>query len=522
MIYRGNEMDLQRTMYYSPAPPLPATLLIIDCRCKPSVVPLRGDMTFGRYYNGPECDIKVQSAIVGRRHGEFVYDDSEGVYYYIDNNSLNGTYINGVKLERYNERGSRAFRLTDGDIIRVDRKTLNMPHPEAVIMIFCTSLRYDESWRLFDTSRLVNITIGRGENNVVRLTDLAASREHAILRRGKEGWILFDNNSQNGVSVNGRGVQGSVGVCDHDVIKLANTTIIVFGNMLIYNNPRESTGNLAVHIEKKAVDFGRKVLLRDIRFQVDSGDFVLILGGSGAGKTTLVKAILGDGKADGRIILNGQNLYENFKSMKSQIGLVPQFLTLRLNDTVKNTLMDIADIKLDRKNYSKEEKLRRINEIMEKVGITNLQNHLIAQLSGGQKKKVSVAYQLVGFQKVFICDEPDSGLDAASRTQQMEILKEISANDKIVMVISHEPDDAIDMETGLSLFTKVVVLAKSAKDNAGHLAFFGDVEGAKEHFGVNKLQDIMLEINPPYEGGRGKADYYIDKYYASQRRARYE
>ena len=324
------------------------------------------------------------------------------------------------------------------------------------------------------------------------------------------------------MSVNGRGVQGSVGVCDHDVIKLANTTIIVFGNMLIYNNPRESTGNLAVHIEKKAVDFGRKVLLRDIRFQVDSGDFVLILGGSGAGKTTLVKAILGDGKADGRIILNGQNLYENFKSMKSQIGLVPQFLTLRLNDTVKNTLMDIADIKLDRKNYSKEEKLRRINEIMEKVGITNLQNHLIAQLSGGQKKKVSVAYQLVGFQKVFICDEPDSGLDAASRTQQMEILKEISANDKIVMVISHEPDDAIDMETGLSLFTKVVVLAKSAKDNAGHLAFFGDVEGAKEHFGVDKLQDIMLEINPPYEGGRGKADYYIDKYYASQRRARYE
>ena len=135
-----------------------------------------------------------------------------------------------------------------------------------------------------------------------------------------------------------------------------------------------------------------------------------------------------------------------------------------------------------------------------------------------QKKKVSVAYQLVGFQKVFICDEPDSGLDAASRTQQMEILKEISLNDKIVMVISHEPDDAIDVTTGQSLFTKVVVLAKSARDNAGHLAFFGNVEDAKAHFGVNKLQDIMVEINPPYEGGKGKADYYIEKYYNSLRR----
>ena len=513
-------MEIQKTMVFRPAPVLPATLLIVDCRCKPSVVPLRGDMSFGRIYNGPQCDIVVQSAIVGRRHGEFIYDDSEGVNYYVDNNSLNGTYINGVKLERYNERGSRAYKLTDGDIIRVDRKTLDRPHPEAVIMIFCTSLRYDESWRIFDTSRLVNVTIGRGENNVIRLTDPTASREHAVLRRSPTGWAIFDNDSQNGVCVNGVEIEGSGRVCDHDVIKISCTTIIVFGNLLIFNNPKENSGNLSVFIEKKTVDFGKKTLLRDISFSVDSGDFVLILGGSGAGKTTLVKAINGDSKADGKskIILNGQDLYENFKSIKSQIGLVPQFLTLRVNDTVKNTLMDQADIKLDKKYYSKAEKKKRVEDVMERVGITNLQNHLISQLSGGQKKKVSVAYQLIGFQKVFICDEPDSGLDAASRTQQMEILREIASNDKIVMVISHEPDDAVDVNTGMSLFTKVVVLAKSSVDNAGHLAFFGTPEEAKEHFGVKKLQDIMIEINPPYEGGKGLADMYIDKSIKTQRR----
>lgn len=505
-------MEIPRTMRYTPAPALPATLLVIDCRCRPRVVPLHGDMTFGRLYDGPQCQITVKSAIVGRRHGEFLYDDSEGAYYYIDNNSLNGTYINGVKLQPYNHRGTRAFRLSDGDILRVDRKTLDRPHPEGVIMIFCTALRYDESWRLFDMGRLINITIGRGQNTVVRLTDLAASREHAVLRRTATGWVVFDNNSQNGVAVNGKGVDGSAPVHDHDVIKIANTTLIVFGNILIYNNPTESAGNLAVHIDRKTVDFGRKTLLSNIHFNVDSGDFVLILGGSGAGKTTLVKAILGAGKAEGRIILNGQDLYENFKSMKAQIGLVPQFLTLRLNDTVRNTLADVADIKLDRKNYSKEEKAARINDIMEKVGITNLQDHLISQLSGGQKKKVAVAYQLVGFQKVFICDEPDSGLDAASRTQQMEILREIAFNDKIVMVISHEPDDAVDAATGQSLFDKVVVLAKSSADNAGHLAFYGTPEEAKNHFGVDRLQDIMLEINPEYEGGKGRADYFIQKF----------
>ena len=514
-------MDNERTVGYSPMPVTAATLLIIDKRCRPMVVPLRGNMTFGRRHSGQLCNVLVESSIVGRRHGEFIYESSQGAYYYIDNNSLNGTYINGYKLQKYNERGSKAFRLNDGDIIRIDRTMLNQPHPEAVIMIFCLSIRYDEKWKLTDVGRYANITIGRGSNNVIKLTDMAASRSHAVLRRNGSEWYIFDNGSSNGVSLNGREINGNSRVFDHDVMKIGNTTIIMFGNTLIYNNPRESTGSLSVQIQRVTVDFARKTLLHDINFNVESGDFVLILGGSGAGKTTLVKSILGDRsrgmKVDGRIILNGQDLYSNFKSMKSKIGLVPQFLTLRVNDTVKNTLIDIADIKLDSKNYSKQEKLQRIDEIMRKVGIKNLENHLIAQLSGGQKKKVSVAYQLVGFQKVFICDEPDSGLDAASRTQQMEILKEISQNDKIVMVISHEPDDAMDADTGRSLFSKVVVLAKSSRDGAGHLAFYGGVDEAKRYFGVNKLQDIMKEINPPFEGGKGKADFYIEKFYAQRR-----
>lgn len=58
----------------------------------------------------------------------------------------------------------------------------------------------------------------------------------------------------------------------------------------------------------------------------------------------------------------------------------------------------------------------------------------------------------------------------------------------------------------------MVVLAKSSADNAGHLAFYGTPEEAKKHFGVDRLQDIMLEINPEYEGGKGRADYFIQKF----------
>lgn len=499
-------MEEQRTVYYAPKPVRNASVLIIDKRQKPIMVLLDRSKTLGRNYSQADCDILVESQIVGRRHGEFFYNEVDESFYYIDNNSMNGTYINGIKMPPYNQRGTKPYKLTDGDIIRIDRRTLNNPHPEAVLIIFSRSLNINEKWSFFNTRGYRQVSIGRNETNTIALNDMMASRVHSVITINGQEWMLYDNGSRNGVIVNRTEVNRQIRIFDHDVIKIANTLLIVMGDCIVYNQASEESGSLSVHIEKKTVNFGRKVLIRDIDMVVDKKDFVLILGGSGAGKTTLVRAILGDGKADGKVVLDGQDLYSSFKTLKSQIGLVPQFLTLRLNDTVRNTLVDAAKIKLGLKEYSKKDIEKRVDDVLNKVGIKKLENHLICQLSGGQKKKVSVAVQLVGFQKVFICDEPDSGLDAASRIQQMELLKEISETGKIVMVITHEPDDAF------SLFTKVVVLAKSSKDNAGHLAYFGNVEGALSFFNVKRLQDIMLEINPPYEGGKGLADKYIDKY----------
>ncbi len=509
-------MSEEKTAYYRPVAIRPATLLIIDKRNVPYIVSLDWDMTLGREYPGADTNIRVQSLITGRRHGEFVHDDSDDSFYYIDNNSTNGTYINGVKLPPYNARGSKAYKLWDGDIIRIDRKTLSNPHPESVLIIFSRSFDPEEQWQSFRIPGMTRVTIGRGENNMIRLQDIMASREHAYMIKDERGMFLYDCNSQNGISVNGRQVEGGIQIFNRDVIRIANTLLIVIGDQIYYNHPGEKVGALSVHVRSATVNFGRKTLLNDVRFNADTGDFILILGGSGAGKTTLINAILGNNspgvKTNGEVILDGLDLYKNFKTMKSQIGMVPQFIDLRLNDKVRQTLMDIAEIKLSSKFYSKEEKQKRVDEILNRLGVKNLENHLIRQLSGGQKKKVSVAAQLVGFQKVFICDEPDSGLDAASRVQQMEILKEIANNGKIVMVISHEPDDAVNSITNEILFTKVLVLAKSSTDNAGHLAFFGSPYDALEYFGVNRLQDIMKEINPDYEGGKGRADYYINKF----------
>lgn len=271
--------------------------------------------------------------------------------------------------------------------------------------------------------------------------------------------------------------------------------------------------DLRVHIARKTVRHGRVTLLRDVDFNLQQGDFALILGGSGAGKTTLIRSILGESKAEGKILLNDKDLYTNFHAMKDQIGLVPQFLTLRLNDTVLNTITDAAQIRLG-KMYSKKEIATRVESVIRKVGVQELKQSLICNLSGGQKKKVAVATQLVGFQKVIICDEPDSGLDAASRIQLMDLLKDISNSGRIVMIITHYPDDAIDM------FTKVLVIAKSEKDRSGHLAYSGNVKGALDFFHVKTLRDIMLQINPQREGGKGLADHYIEQYQNRSRMVR--
>ena len=227
-------MEAQTIGYDRSDAVLNSSLLVIDCRCKPRLIKLNGDMTFGRLYDGELCDITVESAIVGRRHGEFLQNKSNGAYYYIDNNSLNGTYVNGRRLESESSRGSRAALLKDGDILKVDRRASDMPHPEAVIMVYFENYRYSGRWHLFDTRRLINVTIGSGENNVIRLTDHAVAPSHAILRRTQKGWAIFDNDL-GGVKINGIKISGKAHVNNHDVITVGDTMIVIYGNILLYN-----------------------------------------------------------------------------------------------------------------------------------------------------------------------------------------------------------------------------------------------------------------------------------------------
>ncbi len=263
---------------------------------------------------------------------------------------------------------------------------------------------------------------------------------------------------------------------------------------------------LTVNIEERTVTefFKRKYLLRDIHMSIQPGHMVLLLGGSGAGKTTFVNAVNGYEPARAEIVINGRNMYKNYKQMQYDIGFVPQLDLMRGSDTVYRTLMDAATLRLP-SSFSKSERLNRVEEVMEIFGLTPLENSLVSKLSGGQRKRLSIAMEFIPNPTLFILDEPDSGLDGVMARELFEQLRLFANQGKIIIVITHTPDRVID------LFDDVIVLAKDTR-RTGRLAWFGPIAEARAFFGKEKMEEIVKSVNREEEGGEGRADEFIRKY----------
>lgn len=249
---------------------------------------------------------------------------------------------------------------------------------------------------------------------------------------------------------------------------------------------------------------GKKTLLRDIHMSIEPGHMVLLLGGSGAGKTTLINAINGYEPADATVTLNGGDIYRDYKKMQYDIGFVPQQDLMRGSDFVEATLRNAAELRLP-VALSGEARQKRVEEMMDLFGLTPVRSSQVDKLSGGQRKRLSIAMEFVSNPSLFILDEPDSGLDGIMARKMMQQLRMIADQGRIVIVITHTPDRVAD------LFDDVIVLAKDA-DRTGRLAFYGPIDAAKEFFGRDTMEQIVLSINRKEEGGEGRADEFIAKY----------
>ena len=394
------------------------------------------------------------------------------------------------------------------------------------------------------------IRIGRTQSGLTP-DDPAISGRHAVFRYAEEGLSVLDEGSKNGVFVNGER-------CDArrlrmlDVVRLGRSFFVVTDGVLWEGElrakavradtvpgaaivaapgadvietigtvsaatansiPRKDfpAGNrLVIDIDERSVrkNFKKRVLLSGIHLAIEPGDMVLILGGSGAGKSTFFKSVMGYDRAEGTIRYGDKDVYDDYETMKREIGYVPQQDLVRMSDTVEDTLMAAAKLRMPGDSTAAEQKAR-VEWLMDILGLTDERSNLIGAVSGGQKKRVSIGIELAADPALFFLDEPDSGLDGVMARGLMEKLRVIADLGKIVLVITHSPDRAAD------LFTKVVVLGKT-QDGVGHMIYYGTPGEALAFFETDKLENIVHRINRSSEGGEGLADEFYNRFTAAQ------
>ena len=478
---------------------------------------LSGKVLLGRKQQEGMSMITLTSRIVSKTHGEFVLEDDHVIYR--DLESGNGTYINGT----YYGVGGKASekRLESGDVLKIYVADESGLYEDAVVIIYRnTKSKEVVKWQSLSlTDPSVVIRVGRDKQNCdLYIDDRWVSRVHASFFYAAGGWAVADYESVNGVFVNNQRIQQAVYLRLSDCIQILDYMFIFMGdrllvgmreNMQLCEKPssRKKSGknatDLCIHIKERSAKQGFKTitLLKDIDLTIHSGEMVLILGGSGAGKTTLMNAIMGYEKAEGTIRYGDIDVYKQYSQMKYKIGFVPQDTLLRENDSVYDTLYNAAQMKLPG-NCTSDQLKRRVQEVMEMVNLTHVSDSLIKSISGGEKKRVSAGVELVNDPSLFFLDEPDSGLDAQSATELMENLRHIADSGKIVMIISHSPDRAA------KLFDKVIILAKSRADNCGHLAFYGSVPQSYAFFETNTLESVVGKIN----SRDGLAEKFIEKW----------
>ena len=265
---------------------------------------------------------------------------------------------------------------------------------------------------------------------------------------------------------------------------------------------------LHIHIMDRQVKDGSKTryLLKDINLAIPNRSLVLLLGGSGSGKTTFVNAVNGYEKANAVITLNGINIYENYDKMKYRLGFVPQQELMRMNDTVLRTISDAAMMRLP-VGTTAAERRQKVDAVMDTLGLTAGKDGLVAKKSGGMKKRISIAMELVSDPDLFILDEPDSGLDGVIARELFEKLRSIADEGKIVLVITHTPDRVVHF------FDKVIVLGRDS-GRVGRLAFYGSPDEARAFFGKNTMEEVVMSVNRKDQGGEGRADEFIARYAA--------
>lgn len=493
---------------------------------------LKSDVTvIGR---DPAVDLLVDAAAQGvsRRHAE-LRRTSDGSFQIVDLKSFNGTLVNGQRI-------AQPTALSDGDRIQLSvagpvfrfvdpakaspksdqpaeikaavaesassvpalpgpadeqvdmggglstlvyragvgprRQTSTPDRPSETLLVQCP---FDGKERL---------GVGRSRDNDIHLDGLLISKYHARFIRTARELLIEDAGSTNGVFLNGARVTGRRPVQSQDIIQIGPFVLKadpIIGVSVF--DTRSETRIDAINITDQVPSLsgvGTLKLLDGVSLAIEPNEFVGLLGPSGAGKSTLMSVLNGMKRTSaGRVFMNTLDLYQHLYSLKQSIGYVPQDDIIHRELTCYNTLYYVARLRLSR-DVPRKDIDQIINEVLEVTGLAERRHASIFQLSGGQRKRVSIALELITKPSVIFLDEPTSGLDPATEERIMKLFRQIAESGRTVIMTTHAMEN-------VHLFDKIVLLMR------GRLIFYGTPNEALTFFGARNFIELYNKLEEP-------------------------
>jgi ABC-type multidrug transport system ATPase subunit len=340
------------------------------------------------------------------------------------------------------------------------------------------------------------VLIGRDPSCDVVIDAPQVSWRHARVTVDGDRWIIEDLNSSNGVFVNGSQVKKGT-IRPHDQVFLGSVQLNLDKGKIAA--PKQHQGEIrldAVNLTRQ-LDSGL-VILDQVGVSIYPGELVALMGPSGAGKTTLLEMLTGQQRPSrGQVLVNGADLHDNLDGFGERIGYVPQEDIMHRDLTVFEVLFHSAMLRLPR-DLPRQAVVEHVEKLLVRMGIDHIRDSVIGGeavrgISGGQRKRVNIAIELITEPPLLFLDEPTSGLDSTSTLEVMTVLRALADTGKTIIATVHQP-----RIEAFECFDQLILLTKGGK-----LAFYGPANPeASEYFAA-------LSTLPRREGAN-PADYVID------------
>lgn len=460
------------------AQPSVAPELVLETETGTTVLIPGRDYHVGR---DPSCEIVIDDDRVSWHHA--VLKPEDGHWTLEDEDSTNGTYADGRRIHEWDVGPGSVIRFgnpADGPRMTLAGRPAPVPRtperPSAVSMPAHTG-----TYRQPTTVRPLpsrTVRIGRATDNDLVIDDLQVSRRHAELRALADGtYEIIDLGSHNGTYLNGSPVT-SAPVGQGDIVGIGHSAFCLVGDQL---QEYVDTGEVSLDVQDLAVsvDRGRKTLLDHVSFPVGEKCLLAVVGPSGAGKSTLLNALTGQRPANhGTVLYDGRDLYRDYAELRQRIGLVPQDDILHAQLTVRKALSYAAELRFPQ-DTAKAERRARVDEVIRELGLEQRADQHVHSLSGGQRKRVSVALELLTKPSLLFLDEPTSGLDPGMDRSVMHMLRGLADDGRTVIVVTHSV-------LSLDVCDRLLVLAPGGK-----IAYYGPPEEALAFFGFEEWPEAF-------------------------------